>query len=149
MGERLKVNLIKQTPIKIFKTTIKYDHHLNDLCKFLKNNKDKKIKIIINEKSIKFNSLADKQKFVSGLMCGKESLSEHTKTLFKELSTEINKLKRENESLKNKINTHDNNILNKNNTIQKLRFLMSLRTEAYQDRIDELTSCLDILKDRL
>jgi len=149
MSKRVQIDLIKKKPIKIYKIIVRNDNHFDELCKFLKNNKDKQLQVIINGKTLKFNSLVDKKRFVTGLECATKVLTPLTKHLFENLQAQINKLKKENSILNTRLDIQNGIVKRRTDKMRMLDSLMSLRQEAYKDRVDELVSSLDILTNEL
>ena len=93
--DTLKINLVQKKPHKVYKAEIQHDFQIKDLCKFLRNNKDKVVGIVINGKHTKFNSFAGRKRFAAGYEQASDFVFKYTKELFEEMQEEIDKLRAE------------------------------------------------------
>lgn len=147
--DRLNITLTKSKPHKIYKVNIEYDYHIKELCKFLRENEDREVGIIVNGKQTKFNSHAGKKRFASGYEQGSQFVFGHAKELFEEMQAKVNKAQAE---LKKYKQATDNDRAQAKAATDKLRInnaVRAIRRAAFADREAELNEDRAILKARL
>jgi glutamate synthase domain-containing protein 3 len=145
----LKINLVQKKPHKVYKTEIEYDFQIDDLCKFLRQNKDRIVSIVINGKHTKFNSFAGKKRFAAGFNQGSDFVLGYTKQLFERMQEEISGLKNELISTADKLakqREKNNDIIGK---LRTKEVVTELRREAYLDHVNEINEDRELLKERL
>ena len=94
-NEKLKIDLVKKKPHKVYKIELKYGYQIKELCKFLRNNKDKIVSTVINGKHIKFSSVAGKKRFAEGYQQSTDFVFNHVSRIVKEAEEEIDALEEE------------------------------------------------------
>jgi len=145
----LKIELVQSKPDKVYKIEVQYDHQIDDVCKFIRNNKDKNVSMVINGKHTKFNSFAGKKRFASGYSQGGDFVLGHTKELFKKTQRDTKDLKANLSQAKKELAKQTviavgaSDKLRVNNTVKKLR------QAAYADHVKEINDDRALLKERL
>lgn len=134
--KNLNIDLIKQEPHKVYRANIEYDFHITSLCKFLRKQKDRKIELVLNGKSIKFNSIAGIKRFAAGFEQASKIIEQYTKEVFDSVNEQIEQAKREAQQ----------DIYNQYRIKKET---MDIQTAAWKDRIAELEEDRKILKQEL
>jgi len=131
----LKISLVKDQP-KTYKIDVEFDYQLKDLYKFLRENSDREVCVIINGKPIKFNSIAGKKRFAAGYEQGSKFALGHAKKLFLKMRKENNKLSAELKELRGRTDDDRTQLretqckLRVNDTVRQLRQLAAADAQA-------------------
>lgn len=147
--KQLNINLTQSKPDRTYKIDINYDYQVKELCSFIRNNKDKKVSIIINDKHTKFDSLAGKKRFSAGFEQGSKFVADYMKKLISGLKREAASLKREAETAKKDMLVYKDKYANVIGKLQTNNLLKQLRTDTYLDSVQELNDDRAMLKARL
>lgn len=147
--EPLQIKLIKQKPYKVYTTNIEYDYQIKSLCKFLRKQKDRHLGIIINGRSIKFDSISGMKRFASGFESAFKVVEQHAKDLVKDFEEEILDLKKSLSEKESELNTIKDMIEVETQAFLTKSVTMDLRNEALKDYISELEDDRMILKEEL
>jgi len=147
--DELKVNLVQKKPHKVYKTEIEYDFQIDDLCKFLRHNKDRIVSIIINGKHTKFNTFSGKKRFAAGFDQGSDFVLGYAKKLFEEMQEKINVLENELASTKAELNKQKEVNYDIIGKLRTKDVVTKLRREAYLDHVNEINDDRTLLKERL
>lgn len=148
MGQ-LKIKLIKDAPFKVYAANIEIDSHIEELCNFLRNQKDKELEIILNGNRIKFGSEVGKKKFIEGFRSASKIIFRHMKEFADETQDNINKLTSELEKIKQDKAALSNKNSDLINEVATTKVVQKLRTLAWEDSIQEWKEVCEILKSRL
>lgn len=147
--ERLKIELVQNKPHKTYKAEIEDDHHIEELCQFLRANKDREVGIVINGKHTKFNSHAGKKRFATGYEQGSGFIIDQAKELFKEMQTEMNQLKTELRKYKQEVDGAKSKAQDAAEKLRVNEAVKKLRQAAFADREAEINEDRALLKSRL
>jgi hypothetical protein len=145
----LNIQLVQKKPHKVFKIDVKSDHQVKELCKFLRQNKDKEVSIVINGKHTKFNSLAGKKRFAAGFNQGSDFVLWYAKKLFEEMQGEINSLKNELGKTTKELERQNGIVSDVVGRLRTNDIVTELRQAAYADYVSEINEDRAILKNRL
>jgi hypothetical protein len=145
----LTIQLVQKKPHKVYKTEIEYDYQIDEVCKFLRHNKDKEVSIIINGKHTKFNSFAGKKRFAAGYSQGSDFVFKYAKQLFEEMQKEIDALEDELEETTEELDRQKNIASSASDRLRTNDTVKKLRQAAYADHVSEINEDRELLKNRL
>jgi len=145
----LEINLVQKKPHKVYKTEIEYDFQIDDLCKFLRQNKDRVVSIVVNGKHTKFNSFAGKKRFAAGFSQGSDFVLGYAKQLFEEMQEEVNTLKNKLADAESKLGKQKETNFDLVGKLRTKEVVTKLRREAYLDHVNEINEDRELLKNRL
>lgn len=145
----LKVELITQEPHKKYKATIELDRHIFDLCNFLKGVKDKKIEILINNKSIIFTSIANKNKFIEGFSLAGNIIYEHVKKFATEMQIQLNSNINKMESLKKELSDTKNYAEKCKDKLSINEASIKIQNIRYEDQLIEMKENCEFLRQEI
>ena len=141
----MNIKLISQKPHKKYEIEVS-GGHIKELCEFLSNQKDRQLEITLNGKNIKFNSIAGRKRYASGLEQGAYIVDDQVAIIWREhlatidgLKAELGKTKQELHEVKQELNETRQKYATKYT-------VMNLRKAAWEDYIAELEDDRAILK---
>lgn len=138
----LDIKLIKKNPHKIYRANITEDHHIKEICKFLRNHNDKILEVILNNKSIKFDSMSSRKRFASGFQLASTIISKQTKDLYNNMQYQVSDIANKWSKEKQKRIEYGDK-LRLNSTVSKLRI------ETWKDNANEWEENCKVLEDQL
>lgn len=141
----LKISLVQKEPHKIYKIDIKYDYQVNEVCRFIRDNKDKEVSIVINGKHTKFKSFAGKKRFASGFNQGSDFILK----LFRETQRDTGNLKAELAQTKKELEKQKVIAVGALDRLRTNNAVKVLRQAAFADHVGEINEDRTLLKDRL
>ena len=139
--KKLQIKLTKKKPHKVYKTNIEADYHAFELCKFLRNHKDRVLEIVINDKRVKFDSIAGRKRFASGFETASKIIYEHVVDFATTTHAKIN-------SLTSELDAERKRISDKTDYRVK-HTVLNLRAAAWEDRVAELEEDRAVLKEQI
>lgn len=145
----LEIKLVQTKPHKVFKADINEGHHIKDLCKFLRENKDREVGVVINGKHTKFNSHVGKKRFATGYEQGSDFIMQYAKELFEEMQAEINTLKAEAKKHKSEVEDAKAQAKDATERLRSNEATKQIRQKAFMDRESEINEDRVLLKSRL
>lgn len=143
---KLSIKLIKKKPHKVYKADIESDSHTKDLCRFLRRHQDRTLQIILNGKSIKFDSIAGRKRFASGFEAASRIIYQHVKSFANDSHGKINALTSELNTAKKQYEQNNKAWLEAQEKYRVKSVVMDIREAAYKDQIAELEDNCEILK---
>ncbi len=145
----MSIKLTKKQPHKTYSATIESEENISELCKFLKNHKDKVLGVTINGKHVKFDSVAGRKKFAAGFQLSAKVIGKRTEELCHEMQDEINELVENLNDLKLQIKKERDKNIEYHNRLVATDTVLRISKEAWEDTINEYKSNCDILQTKL
>lgn len=145
----MKIKLTAKKPHKKYTIEFTGANEVKELCKFIRNQKDKQLEVMINGTSTKFNSVAGRKRFISGFQnafkIASDQASRVTKSLNERcriLAKQVTIAQQEEKLAKYKLNEAAKKYMAK-------YAVMNLRKVVWEDHIAELEDDRTILKAQL
>lgn len=141
----INIKLLKKKPHKLYSIDLTSDAQIKVLCKFLRDQKDRKLEVKINGKNIKFDSIAGRKRFVAGFQSASKIINQSTHHDQIKSQKKIQALNRNIKELEKQVLKEEEE---KNKWIGKVRVhqtVNKLRKEAWEDTINELQDNCEIL----
>ena len=142
------IELIDEKPHKIFKAHISSDQHVRLLCKFLHEQKDRNLEIIINGKKFKFNSIIGRKCFSSGFEQAFSIVEPYMYNLIKDLENRLNVALSERDEFKNEACENYNKYIDVKREYSASRTVTKLRFEMWKDTIAQWKDNCKYLSDQ-
>lgn len=133
----MNIKLTSKKPHKKYVAEI-LGGHIKEICKFLRNQKDRQLEIVINGKSIKFNSIAGRKRFASGLELGAKIVDDQVALVWREHQSTIDSLRHELSQTKENLAAVDKELQEARRNYLTKYTVMEIRKAAWEDRISEL-----------
>jgi uncharacterized protein YifE (UPF0438 family) len=141
---------VQKKPHKVYKVNIEFvEYQIKELAKFIRNNKDKEVSFVINNKHIKFNSVVGKKKFAAGFEHGCIFAIKENNLIIRTLSTRLDVTKKELDKTKTDLTSQKEKTYRAHDKIRTNDLVKKLRQEAWADYTAELNEDRKILKTRL
>jgi hypothetical protein len=144
--DKLQIKLTKHKPHKVYKAKVEVDEHIKQLCKFLRKHKDKKLEMVINGKSIKFDSVAGRKRFAAGFEHAFNIIEKHIKKYVDETRSEIRGLNDKVSSAQQEAMRFKEEAKETTRKFVTRHTVMDIRAAAWKDRVAELEDDRKILK---